>query len=67
MAAILAVGEASVEQGEYQVQVTWAELEGEDSTWEPLSVICHNASRYVERGLKKQTRLMLTYKYEMRL
>ena len=46
-----------VNAGKYLVQIVWVGLEDEKPTWEPVSAIYANATKYHKMKLKRMLRL----------
>ena len=52
IADVISVGKDPVRVGEYRVQIARVCLEGEEPTWEPMSTVYADASRYLEQTLR---------------
>ena len=52
IADVISVGKDPVRVGEYRVQIARVFLEGEETTWEPMSTVYADASKYLEQRLR---------------
>ena len=70
IADVISVGNDPARVGEYRVQIAWAELEDEESKWEPVSTVYADAPKYLEQKLRRMrlngmTKRSLKRKYGM--